>query len=112
MDPKQYASFFAEQGYLVLTDLLDKSAVDTSHQEIDRLHQIALRLLDNDQLNGSDYQLSPMPRQIGPMTNPFYEKSKIRAVIHPGFPPSLRIALSCLLFNRYSEKIYFFFAAP
>ena len=59
MDPKQYASFFAEQGYLVLSDLLDKSAVDTSHQEIDRLHQIALRLLDNDQLNGSDYQLEP-----------------------------------------------------
>ena len=46
MDPSQYASFFTEHGYLVLSDLLDKSAVATSHQEVNRLHQVALHLLE------------------------------------------------------------------
>ena len=59
MDPSQYASFFTEHGYLVLSDLLDKSAVATSRQEVNRLHQVALHLLEKDQLNDSDYQLEP-----------------------------------------------------
>ena len=59
MDPSQYASFFTEHGYLVLSDLLDKSAVATSRQEVNRLHQVALHLLEKDQLNDSDYHLEP-----------------------------------------------------
>ena len=59
MDSSQHASFFAEHGYLVLSDLLGKSAIATSHQEVNRLHQVAIQLFEKDQLNGSDYQLEP-----------------------------------------------------
>ena len=62
MDPSQHASFFAEHGYLVLSDLLDRSAIATSRQEVNRLHQVALQLLEKNQLNGSDYQLEPYPK--------------------------------------------------
>lgn len=59
MTPNQYAPFFAEHGYLILPDLLDEPAIAKSHQEINRLHEVASKLLEEDLLQSSDFQLEP-----------------------------------------------------
>ena len=58
MDAQQQRDFFAEQGYLVLHDLLNTDEIAASRREIDRLHQFAADLA-----SGEDPQLRYFQRE-------------------------------------------------
>ncbi len=74
MHSDQYASFFTEHGYLILEDLLDGEAIDTSRREIARLHQMAADLVAKDALKSSDFQLEPYAGQTHSSEPPILRK--------------------------------------
>ncbi len=59
MDLVQCERFFADNGYLILPDLLSDEEVSTSRAEVERLHRVAADLAAEDALQRSDFQLEP-----------------------------------------------------
>ncbi len=63
MDLVQCERFFAQEGYLILPDLLTDSEVATSRAEIERLHRVAADLAAGEALQRSDFQLEPYAQE-------------------------------------------------
>jgi len=59
MPPQEQKAFFADQGYLVVTNLLTPQEVEECQREIDRLHQVAAQLQRQGELAASTFQCEP-----------------------------------------------------
>jgi phytanoyl-CoA hydroxylase len=74
MDSQQQRAFFADQGYLVVDDLLDRNEISESRREIERLYQLAADLDAREDPMCSHFQREPFAQDHAPDSPPVLRK--------------------------------------
>ena len=85
MDPHEQQAFFAQQGYLIVADLLSRREVAECQREIQRLHQLAAELAASQDPLSNHFQREPFSQDSSHNGLPVLRKIENTRALSPCF---------------------------